>query len=104
VISVVLVVVLWTWAMILAAHLGYRRAVVAGRVPVSPYPMLGAPITNYLVLAFLILMLMLLAFDEGTRIALYVGPVWFAILAVGYLVAKSRAPKEMLAAGGGPRP
>jgi AAT family amino acid transporter/D-serine/D-alanine/glycine transporter len=95
VISVVLVVVLWTWAMILTAHLGYRRAVAAGRVEASPYRMPGAPVVNYLVLAFLALVLVLLAFDEGTRVALYVGPIWFAILAVGYFVAKSRA-KEVL--------
>lgn len=96
VISVVLVVVLWTWAMILVAHLGYRRAVAAGRVEASPFRMPGAPVMNYLILAFLAFVLILLAFDEGTRIALYVGPVWFAILAVGYLVAKYRAPSEVL--------
>jgi AAT family amino acid transporter/D-serine/D-alanine/glycine transporter len=51
----------------------------------------GAPVMNWLVLAFLASVLVLLAFDEGTRVALYVGPLWFAILAVGYLVARSRA-------------
>jgi AAT family amino acid transporter/D-serine/D-alanine/glycine transporter len=36
-----------------------------------------------------------LGFDEGTRVALYVAPVWFAILAAGYRLSRRN---EVLAA------
>src|SRR5690349_1501547 len=53
VISMVLVVQLWTWGMIIAAHLGYRRAVRAGRATAVAFRMPAAPYTNWLVLGFL---------------------------------------------------
>ena len=33
-----------------------------------------------------------LGMDEGTRVALYVAPVWFALLAVGYRLTRREAP------------
>ena len=90
VISVVLAIQLWTWSTIIVAHLGYRRAVRQGRVKVSAYRMPGAPYANYLILAFFALVAVLLAFDAETRIALYVAPAWFAILAAGYALTKRR--------------
>jgi len=91
VISVVVVIQLWTWAIIVVSHLGYRRAVAAGKAAVSPYRMPGAPYTGYLTLAFFALILILLGFDGDTRIALYVSPVWFVLMAIGWQVVKKRA-------------
>ena len=56
-----------------------------------PYRMPGSPYTNWFVVAFLVLVAVLLSLDEGTRIALYVAPVWFTILGIGYQIAKPRA-------------
>lgn len=80
VISVALAIQLWVWGTIVAAHLGYRRAVQQGRAPASAYRMPGAPYTNYATLAFFALVAVLLAFDAETRIGLYVAPAWFAIV------------------------
>jgi len=91
VISVVVVIELWTWAIIIVSHLGYRRAVAAGKAAVSPYRMPGAPYTGYLTLAFFALILILLGCDGDTRLALYVSPVWFVIMAIGWQVVKKRA-------------
>lgn len=88
VISVVVVIQLWTWAIIIVSHLFYRRAVAAGKVAASPYRMPGAPYTGYLTLAFFALILVLLGFDADTRIALYVSPVWVVAMAVGWQIAK----------------
>jgi AAT family amino acid transporter/D-serine/D-alanine/glycine transporter len=90
VISVATVGALWTWAMILIAHMGYRRAVAEGRAQPSPFRMPGSPVTNWIALAFIVLVTCFLALDPNTRVALYVGPVWFGILAVGYRLTKSR--------------
>jgi AAT family amino acid transporter/D-serine/D-alanine/glycine transporter len=84
---------LWTWALIVIAHLGYRKAVAAGRIRPGAYRMPGSPYTNWLVLAFLILVAMLLNLDKGTRVALYVAPFWFILLGIGYQTAKRRAAK-----------
>jgi amino acid transporter, AAT family len=89
--SVALVGSLWTWSMIMYAHLKFREAVVAGRVPASKFRMPGAPVANWAVIGFLILIAVFLGLDEDTRVALYVAPFWFALLALGYRMAGSMA-------------
>jgi len=91
--SISLVGSLWTWALIVIAHLGYRKAVAVGGLPRGAHRMPGSPYTNWLVLAFLILVAMLLNLDKGTRVALYVAPFWFILLGIGYQTAKRRAAK-----------
>ena len=81
---------LWTWAIVIVSHLGYRRALAAGKVAASPYRMPGAPYTGYLTLAFFALILVLLAFDPETRLALFVTPVWVLAMVVGWQVAKRK--------------
>ena len=90
--SVALVGTFWTWGIILVSHRNYRRAVAAGRAAPAPFRMPGAPLANWLVLAFLVAVSGMLALDAGTRVALYVAPVWFALLGIGYaLTQKPRA-------------
>jgi len=76
---------LWTWGIIMIAHRNYRLAVAAGRARASPFRMPGAPVANWLVVAFLIGVTAMLALDPDTRVALYVAPLWFGILGVAYL-------------------
>jgi len=49
----------------------------------------GAPVVNWLVLAFLLLVAIMLGFDADTRVALYVAPFWFAGLGIAYAFCKS---------------
>ncbi|WP_342237345.1 amino acid permease [Inquilinus sp. OTU3971] len=88
--SISLVGSLWTWGIIMIAHLGYRRAVAEGRSAAVGFRMPGAPAANWLVVAFLVLVAVFLGFDPSTRVALYVAPVWFALLIVGYLLTGGR--------------
>jgi amino acid transporter, AAT family len=95
--SIALIGTLWTWGIILVAHANYRRAVAAGRVAAAPFRMPGAPLANWLVLAFLVLVTAMLARDPDARVALYVAPVWFGLLALGYwrtAAARSGAPER----------
>ena len=96
--SVALVGTLWTWGIILVAHANYRRAVAAGRARAAPFRMPGAPVANWIVLAFLLLVSVMLARDPDTRVALYVAPVWFALLGAGYLALRARSPRAAGAA------
>ena len=94
VISVVVVIELWTWGIIIVSHLGYRRAVAAGKAVASPYRMPWAPWSGYATLAFFALILVLLGFDDDTRIALYVTPVYFACLVLGWAAVRSKSAKS----------
>jgi len=91
--SISLVGSLWTWALIAISHLGYRKAVAAGEARPVVFRMPGSPYTNWFVVAFLVLVAIFLSLDASTRVALYVAPVWFIILGIGYQVAKRRAAK-----------
>jgi L-asparagine transporter-like permease len=64
-----------------------------------------APLANWLVVGFLIVVAALLAVDPGTRVALYVAPIWFGLLGVAYVRMKSRPRQNMgFAAGQSPLP
>jgi AAT family amino acid transporter len=75
---------LWTWGVILFAHIGFRRH--AARVAEIPSTIRVPlyPLTSYLALAFLALVLCVMAFSPDSRIALVVGPIWIAGLIVVY--------------------
>jgi amino acid transporter, AAT family len=96
--SIALVGTLWTWGIILVAHANYRRAVAAGRAAPAPFRMPGAPLANWVVLAFLVLVTVMLARDRDTRVALYVAPVWFGLLGVGYAWLRARAARGAVGA------
>ena len=89
--SVALVGTFWTWGIILVSHRNYRRAVHAGKVAAVPFRMPGAPFANWAVLAFLVAVSGLLWRDPEQRVALFVAPVWFALLGVSYALISRRA-------------
>jgi len=93
--SIALIGTLWTWGIILVSHRNYRCAVQAGRVPAAPFRMPGAPLANWLVLAFLLAVTALLWPDPETRVALYIAPLWFALLGVGYARLRGRVARAV---------
>jgi len=70
----------WTWAVILISQLRFRKSLSVEEQNSLAYKMPWAPYSSYLALAFLALVIVLMAFSPETRIALVVGPVWYAIL------------------------
>ncbi|HEY2035576.1 MAG TPA: amino acid permease [Steroidobacteraceae bacterium] len=90
--SVSLIGTLWTWGIIMVSHLGYRRAVSDGRVAAATFRMPGAPVVNCLVVAFLLFVTAMLWLQPDTRVALYVAPVWFGLLAIGYFFGTKPQP------------
>ena len=86
--SISLVGALWTWIIILYSHIKYRRAVAEGRVRGVAYRMPGAPLANWLVIAFLLAVAAMFSLDADNRVALYVAPFWFGLLGLGYLRLK----------------
>src|SRR5450755_625081 len=94
--------------MVMFSHLRYRRAVNAGRLPEGDFRMPLAPVGNWLVLGFLAMVLVLLAFKHDTRIALYVTPVWVLVMVIGYFASRGHhirlTPVPVAAATGAPKP
>jgi amino acid transporter, AAT family len=62
-----LVGALWTWALIVFAHLGYRKAVATGVARRVAYRMPSSPYTNWFVVAFLVLLRRSLAWMKALR-------------------------------------
>ena len=89
--SISLIGALWTWSVIVIAHLGYSKAVAAGQAKAVAFRMPGAPYMNWVVVAFMVAVGALLALDPSTRVALYVAPVWFALLGIGYRMSRSES-------------
>lgn len=74
---------LYIWSVLVICHMRYRK-----RRPdlaaVSVYKMPLFPILNYLVLAFFAFVIVTLALNPTTRVALFVTPFWFILLLLIY--------------------
>ena len=71
------------WAMISVIHLAFRRAK-ARTGETTAFRSLGYPLTNYLCLAFLGGILVVMFLIPDLRISVYLIPVWLVVLGIGY--------------------
>ena len=71
----------WTWMMVLIAHFSFRR-----RFGATAFPLRVWPLSSMVCLAFLAFVLVMLGYSPDTRVALYVGAAWVALLSVAYMV------------------
>jgi amino acid transporter, AAT family len=82
--SVATVAILWVWAMIAVAHLRFRARHHREARPLGPFRMPGSPWTNYLVLAYIGLVAVLLAITPDQRVAIVAGAIWPLLLGIGW--------------------
>jgi L-asparagine transporter-like permease len=76
----------WTWSMVLLAHYSFRRQLrQRGEAPAA-FRLRWWPFTGVLCLAFLGFVVVMLGVSPDTRVALYVGAAWIALLSVTYKV------------------
>ena len=70
---------IFIWAIMVICHLKYRKTTpeLAAK---SKFKMPLYPVINYVILAFFAFILLILALNEDTRVALFFTPVWFIIL------------------------
>lgn len=80
---------IFIWAIIVICHLRYRKTnpELAAK---SKFKMPLYPMANYIILAFMAFVIVTLALNNETRIALFVTPVWFIMLGVIYKILKSK--------------
>ena len=79
--------------MIVICHLKYRKKNPALAAK-SKFKMPLYPVINYIILAFFAFVLVVLAFNEETRVALFVTPVWFMALGVIYKIMKVKEKNQ----------
>jgi D-serine/D-alanine/glycine transporter len=80
---------LFVWAMIVVSYLVYRRRH-AQRHADSPYKMPGGVVMCWAILAFFAFVVWTLCTERETAIALAWFPLWFLVLAVGWLIVRRR--------------
>ncbi len=87
--SVSTVCFIFIWGITVICHLKYRKTR-PELAKVNKFKMPLYPVANYVILAFLVFVLVVLAFAEDTRVALFVTPVWFIMLIAIYKTRKSK--------------
>lgn len=75
---------IWTWAIILLSQLKFRRTLNPAQLSALEHRMPLFPYGSYIALAFLVLVVGLMAYFPDTRIALVIGPGWLVLLVVLY--------------------
>ena len=82
--SIATVAVLWVWGVIAVTHLRYRARVQRGDAPRQAFRLPGSPWTNVVVLAYIAVVVVLLAITPDQRVSLAAGAVVAMLLAVGW--------------------
>ncbi|KVQ61220.1 amino acid permease [Burkholderia territorii] len=91
--------IITTWGFIVMCQILFRRAVNRGELSPVSFRMPGAPFTSWLTLAFLVSVLVMMAFDyPGGTWTVAMIPVVVLALVVGWKLAKRGAAREAAAA------
>jgi L-asparagine permease len=84
-----------TWATLIYSQMRMREAALRGELERPSYRMPGAPYTGWATLAFLVLVVVLMAFSDGAeKIAFYSIPVLVVVLVVGWRFVSRRRPAD----------
>ena len=86
--AVATVAVITSWTIILLAQLSFRKSKTKLEGEKIKFKVPFYPISTYLALIFLALVIVLMSFIPDMRVALFVAPVWFFILYIGYKMKK----------------
>ncbi|MDQ1852019.1 amino acid permease [Bacillus stercoris] len=87
--SISTVCFIYIWGITVICHLKYRKTR-PELAKTNKFKLPLYPFTNYLILAFLAFVLVVLALAQDTRVSLFVTPVWFILLIVIYKVRKAK--------------
>ncbi|MDN4526658.1 amino acid permease [Fictibacillus fluitans] len=91
--SIATICFIWVWGVILVSHLRFRKQK-PEEAAKSKFKMPLSPFINWVVLLFFAFVIVVLGFAKDTRIALFVTPVWFIILAAAYLITKRKRKRN----------
>lgn len=89
-ISVAIIAAIINWTMIIVTNLKFRKEKSAkGELDKIEFKTPWHPLTNYISLAFLIMIVILMTTMDSMKMAVYILPVWILILWIGYKFKKS---------------
>ncbi|MEL1134616.1 amino acid permease [Desulfitobacterium sp. THU1] len=93
-IAVAIIAAVITWMTIIIVNLKFRQAKIAqGEENNIEFKTPLHPFSNYFCAAFLVMIVVLMAFTESMKMAVYVLPAWLLILWIGFKIKKSREGK-----------
>lgn len=95
VMSIAILAIIINWVMILFTHLKFRKIIGPAAVEKLKFKMPLFPISNYVTMGYLIMLVVLMAFLPDYRLSLYMAPVWVGILAIAYKIKSSKAKKNV---------
>jgi len=75
----------WVWIMILLSQIAFRRRLGPEASKALKFKVPGGVATTIVGLIFLVFIIALIGYHPDTRISLYVGFAWIALLLVGWL-------------------
>ena len=78
------------WATIIITQMLFRRRLAPKTRANLKFQMPGAPVTNWIVIAFLVLMVVVMLIMPPFRIAVAIGPIWLAVLTLGWWLSRRR--------------
>lgn len=84
---------IFIWAIIVICHIKYRKTNPELALK-NKFKMPFYPVANYVILAFFAFVIVTLALNNETRVALFVTPVWFIMLGIIYKILKSKKKNE----------
>lgn len=90
--AVATVAVVTNWTIILVAQIKFRKAKSEAEIQALKFKMPLQPLSSYIALVFLAMIVVIMAFIPDMRIALYVAPVWFALLYITYKYVERKKP------------
>jgi aromatic amino acid transport protein AroP len=88
--SLVVAALVLNWAMISLSHLMFRRSMQQQGVTPT-FRALWSPFGNWLCLAFVGFILVVLLLDSSTRLSVFALPVWVAVIGICYLLKRRAA-------------
>jgi proline-specific permease ProY len=76
----------WVWIMILCSQIAFRRKLTREQAKALAFPVPGGAVTSAVGIVFLAFIIGLIGYFPDTRISLYAGCLWIALLLAGYFV------------------
>ncbi|MBB5469853.1 L-asparagine transporter-like permease [Paraburkholderia sp. CI2] len=87
--SLVVAALVLNWALISLTHLKSRKAMVAAGETLV-FRSFWLPVSNWICLAFMALILVILALTPGLSISVWLVPAWLVLMWGGYVIKRRR--------------